>query len=147
MLTELCAELNNYFLTHHDADIYLGEYTIEGGTITLTDDIVIDGQYFRIVGSRLNDGVYQYPATGLADEKFDGAIWAMSVPPTFIALAEEIAGWVDANATALAGPYASESFGGYSYTKASTKNGGGGAYGWQDQFATRLNPYRRLPGI
>lgn len=147
MLTELCAELNNYFLTHHDADIYPDEYTIEGGTITLTDDIVIPGQYFRIVGSRLNDGVYQYPANGLADEKFEGAIWAMSVPPAFIALAEEIESWVDANATALAGPYQSESFGGYSYTKASTKNGSGGAYGWQDQFATRLNPYRRLPGI
>lgn len=146
MLTELCAELNNYFLTHKDADVHCGVYSIVDGTLNLTEQGIIPGQYFRIVGSRLNDGVYQYPVTDLSDETFDGAIWAMSVPPSFIALAEEIAGWVEANGAALAGPYTSESFAGYSYSKASTRSGAG-AYGWQDQFATRLNPYRRLPGI
>lgn len=143
MLTELCAELNNYFLTHKEADIHPGSYVIEGGAIALPDGLAIPGQYIRIVGSRLNDGVYQYPVTGLSDEAFEGAVWAMSVPPTIVALAEEIAGWVEANGNAIAGPYVSESFGGYSYSKASSKSGG--AYGWQDQFATRLNPYRRLP--
>lgn len=147
MLTELCAELNNYFIIHHEADIYTGEYKIENGTIDLTEQDIIPGQYFRIVGSKLNDGVYKYPVDGLQDETFDGAIWSMSVPPSFVALAEEIAGWVETNGKALAGPYASESFAGYSYTKAGTRNGTGGAYGWQDQFATRLNPYRRLPVI
>ena len=143
MLTELCAELNNYFLTHKEADMHPGQYSITEGTLVLPDGLAIPGQYIRIVGSRLNDGVYQYPATGLADETFTGSVWTMSVPPTIVALAEEIAGWVEQNQNAIAGPYTSESFGGYSYSKASSK--GGGAYGWQDQFATRLNPYRRLP--
>lgn len=35
MLTELCAELKNYFLRDIDADIHYGEYTISGGSIDL----------------------------------------------------------------------------------------------------------------
>jgi hypothetical protein len=71
----------------------------------------------------------------------------MSVPPAVLALAEEIDTWRAANADALSSPYQSESFGGYSYSKASGGGAGGSgsaAYGWQDQFAARLAPYRRL---
>lgn len=144
ILTELCAELNNYFLTHKDSDIHPGKYSIVNGELILPDDMVANGQHIRIVGSRLNDGVYQYPVTGLSDEEFNGAIWVMSIPPSFIALAEEIEGWIDTVGIKMAsGPYTSESFAGYSYSKAVGRNGG--AYTWQDQFATRLNPYRRLP--
>ena len=140
MLTIICADIKNYFLTNREKDIYPGQYVIEDGTIELP--FLKDGQYFRIAGSRLNDGVYQYPVTGLHDEAWAGTIWVMSVSPAFIALAEEIAGWVDANAEATANPYTSESFAGYSYSKAAGRSGG--AFSWQDQFATRLNPYRRL---
>ena len=143
MLTELCAELKNYFLRDRNADIHYGEYTISGGSIDLP--FLLDGQYFRIVGSVLNDGVYQYPAFGLADEEFSGAVWAMAVPPSVIALAADIEAWNTANADALASPYTSESFGGYSYTKASGESfNGSGAYTWRDQFASRLAKYRRL---
>lgn len=142
MLTELCAELRNYFLRDREADIHYGEYTISGGSIDLP--FLLDGQYFRIVGSVLNDGVYQYPANGLADETFTGAVWAMAVPPTVIALAAEIEAWTTNNADALANPYTSESFGGYSYTKASGNSASGGAYSWKDQFASSLSKWRRL---
>lgn len=142
MLTELCAELKNYFLRNRDADIHYGEYTISDGSIDLP--FLLDGQYFRIVGSVLNDGVYQYPADGLADEVFTGAVWAMAVPPAVIALAAEIAAWNTNNADALANPYTSESFGGYSYTKASGNSASGGAYSWKDQFASSLSKWRRL---
>lgn len=140
MLTVICAEIRNYFLAHREEDIHSGEYTIEDGSIEL--DFLRDGQYFRIVGSALNDGVHQYPATLLKDETFKGSIWAMSVPPSFVALAAEIEDWVSANTSALASPYQSESFGGYSYSKATGSNGRG--YSWQDQFATRLNAFRRI---
>ena len=141
MLTELCAELKNYFLRDREADIHYGEYTISGGSIDLP--FLLNGQYFRIVGSVLNDGVYQYPADGLADEVFTGAVWSMAVPPSVVDLAADIEAWNEKNAEALASPYTSESFGGYSYTKASGNSVGGG-YSWQDQFASRLAKWRRL---
>ncbi len=143
MLTELCAELKNYFLRDRDADIHYGEYTISGGSIDLP--FLLDGQYFRIVGSVLNDGVYQYPVSDLAEEEFAGAVWAMAVPPAVIALSADIEAWNEKNAEALASPYTSESFGGYSYTKASGNSAGGsGGYTWKDQFASRLAKWRRL---
>lgn len=142
MLTELCAELKNYFLRDRESDIHSGTFTIENGSIEALP-FLLEGQYFRIVGSLLNDGVYQYPATGLADETFSGAVWAMAVPPAVIALAGEIEAWKAENAETLDSPFASESFGGYSYSKG-TSVSGTGAYTWQDHFASRLNPWRRL---
>ena len=142
MLTELCAELKNYFLRDREADIHYGEYTISGGSIDLP--FLLDGQYFRIVGSVLNDGVYQYPADGLTDEEFTGAVWAMAVPPAVIALAADIEAWNEKNAEALASPYTSESFGGYSYSLKSGSSSGGASLTWRDQFASRLAKWRRV---
>lgn len=143
MLTELCAELKNYFLRDELKDIHHGDYTISGGSVDLP--FLIPGQYFRIVGSVLNDGVYQYPASGLSDETFSGAVWAMAVPPAVVALAAEIEAWNAKNEETLSSPYVSESFGGYSYTKATTGGvGTNGAFTWKDQFGSRLNKYRRL---
>lgn len=140
MLTNICADLKNYFL--HEDSIHNGRFDIEDGSITLP--FLQNGQYFRIVGSALNDGVYQYPIDGnkynLADETFTGAIWAMYVPPAFVSLVAEIDTWVKANAAAINSPYASESFGGYSYSKDSS----GGGVTWQKHFARRLKAYRRL---
>ncbi len=94
-----------------------------------------------------NDGVHRYndPTDALIDESFTGAVWAMAVPPAVIALAADIEAWNEKNAEALASPYTSESFGGYSYTKATTGGvGTNGAFTWRDQFATSLNKWRRL---
>lgn len=143
MLTELCAELKNYFLKDAAKDIHYNTFTIADGSMESLP-FLQNGQYFRIVGSVFNDGVYQYPAVGLADETFTGSIWAMAVPPAVVALAAEIDAWNDKNADTLASPYTSESFGGYSYTKASGNSGSGGAYSWKDQFASRLSKWRRL---
>ena len=140
MLSTVCAEIRNYFLPHREGDIHGGTYTIEDGNIDA--DFLLEGQYFRIVGSVLNDGVYQYPAEDLVDETFEGSVWAMSVPPSFIDLVDEIDDWCSKNEDALASPYTSESFGGYSYTKGAKSNGGG--YSWVDHFSTRLNAYRRI---
>ena len=138
MLTELCAELRNYFEVPNGR--YFGKFTISGGIIAPLD-FLQEGQYFRIVGSVFNDGVYQYPATSLTDEVFEGAVWAMAVPPTLIALAAEIEAYNDSDA-GKASPYTSESFGGYSYTKATDANGA--PIGWQKAFASRLNKWRKL---
>lgn len=143
MLTELCAELRNYFLRDAAKDIHYNTYTIADGSMESLP-FLQDGQYFRIAGSVFNDGVYQYPAAGLADETFTGSIWAMAVPPTVIALAAEIDEWKTKNAKTLASPFTSESFESYSYSKGTGGVSGNGAYSWQNQFASQLSRWRRL---
>lgn len=138
MLSELCAEVRNYFCT--EQDIHYGTFEIVGGSISPLD-FLQDGQYFKITGSTFNDGVYQYPTNTLTDEKFVGSVWAMRVPPAFIALAEDIKKYQESEA-AMPTAYTSESFGGYSYTKATDENGV--AASWQTVFAKRLNKWRRL---
>lgn len=142
MIGQVCAEVKNYFI-QKDVDIHASNYTVTNGQIGPVP-FLKDGQYYRIVGSMLNDGVYQHGVddTALSDEEFFGAVWAMRVPRDFVALCEEIQAWDVQNGEALSGPYSSESFGGYSYSKATGSDGG--AYTWRDQFRTRLNAYRRL---
>ena len=138
MLTEICAELRNWFVVPDG--VHIGTYTISGGSIAPLD-FLQEGQYFRIVGSVFNDGVHQYPASDLTDEQFHGAVWAMSLPPDFIALSAEIKAYNESDA-GKPSPFTSESFGGYAYTKATDANGA--PIGWQKAFASRLNKYRKL---
>lgn len=138
MLTELLAEIRNYFEVPNGR--HFGTFTISGGSIAPLD-FLQECQYFRIVGSVFNDGVYQYPATSLTDEVFEGAVWAMRLPPAVIALSAEIEEYCNSD-DGKASPYTSESFGGYSYTKATDANGA--PIGWQKAFASRLSRWRKL---
>lgn len=149
-LTDLCRELNNWnFYTQVD-DIpkIEGTYTISGGAIDLSalveDGLLVSGQYFRIIGSALNDGVYSYPANGLESETFNGWIWCLKIPAEVVNKVTEINNWLTANQQTVDSPFQSESFGGYSYTKAAKKGGSGGAYGWQDQFSSFMNKWRKV---
>lgn len=132
MIDAICASLRNYFVV----EIVDGEYTVTDREITLP--FLAAGQFFRVVGSVFCDGVYRCGDKLPADETFDGAIWAMAIPPTLEELAAEIEEWKAKNADVLASPYQSESFGGYSYTK------GSDSASWQGVFAKRLNRWRKL---
>jgi hypothetical protein len=137
MLTELCAELRNYFVV----EIHEGRFTIDGGKIAPLD-FIQENQYFRIVGSVFNDGVYKNTADlELTNENFSGSVWSMAVPPSVIDLAEEIKKYNESD-EAKPSAYTSESFGGYSYSKATDENGA--PMGWKKVFASRLKPYRRI---
>lgn len=143
MLAELCQELHNWF----EVEKFFGEFEIVDGSLIV--DGLQQGQYFRIIGSVFNDGVYQYPATDLTDEVFDGAVWAMAIPSEVVALAAAIDEWRAKNETAdsaAMSPFQSESFGGYSYTKGSGGNssGGGSGVGWQEVFCNKLNRWRKM---
>lgn len=142
MLDELCAEIRNYFVQSEN-DKHAGTYTINGGTFSPPLDFLKAGQYFRVVGSALNDGVYKNDGCGvLTDETFDGAVWAMSVPPAVVALADRIKAYTDSDA-AKPTPFVSESFGGYSYSKG--QNAAGAANNsWQAVFADELRKWRRI---
>ena len=135
-LTNLCAELRNYFETKKR----FGTFTISGGSIS-PSDFLLDGQYFRIVGSVFNDGVHRHPAHDLTDETFDGAVWAMAVPPAVIDLATEIEEYNKSD-VGKPSPYISENFGGYGYTKATDENGL--PAGWRSVFRSELNKWRKL---
>jgi len=132
MIDAICASLRNYFVV----EIVDGEYTVTDREITLP--FLAAGQFFRVVGSVFCDGVYRCGDKLPADETFDGAIWAMAIPPTLEELAAEIEEWKQKNAEAINSPYQSESFGGYSYTK------GSDSASWQGVFAKRLNRWRKL---
>ena len=94
-----------------------------------------------------NDGLHQYPAVDLTDETFTGSVWALAVPKAVIDLSVEIEAWQEKNGEAVASPYQSESFGGYSYTKRSAGSDSGTLNGWQDAFRGRLNDWRKLKGV
>lgn len=148
MIGEICAEIKNYFVL--EGDIHVGDWEISDGQISPSLDFPTE--YIRIVGSRLNDGVYKVSelATKLKNETFHGGIWIMSPPAAFLALVSEIEEWQDVNGgvnSTNMSPYTSESFGGYSYSKASGGNidtGGAAVPTWQTQYANRLKIYRRI---
>lgn len=147
ILTELCQELRNWF--DRDQKKWIGKVTITDGEITVNDAEIelLEGQYYRVIGSLLNDGVYQYPVAELSDEEFNGAVWSMAIPPSVADLASEIDTWCENNADKINSPYQSESFGGYSYSLksgGSVSSGGSGGFGWRTQFADRLNRWRKL---
>ena len=135
MLETVLMYLNNWFAVGRYDDTYI----IEDGKLTLP--FLVNGQYFRIVGSLFNDGVYRYPAD-LTNETFDGSVWALALPKSLLSTVDEITAWQAKNGDS--GPYTSESFGGYSYSKAT--NSKGVSVGWRDVFAAQLAPWKKPAG-
>lgn len=136
MLEKILSYLNNYFEVS-DEPPKPEKYTISNGTLLL--DGVSDGQYVRIFGSVFNDGVYQYPLSGLTDEVFTGYVIPLAVPREVVSLADDISEWTKSNQPTA---FTSESFGGYSYSKATGANGT--AVTWREVFASDLAPYRKM---
>lgn len=140
MLEQILDHIHNYFVK----EVVSGKFTISEG---IQLDFLQEGQYFKIVGSVLNDGIYMYPASDLIDEEFDGEIWAMAVPRAVIALASEIEDWNEKFGDSAVSPFQSESFGGYSYTKKSGGSQSESGYDpsdWRSVFRSRLNNWRKI---
>lgn len=152
-ISEYCDYCNNYFLKDYIkyTDIYTGTFTISNHQFVSPSFSLKAGQYFRIKGSDLNDGVYcntEASLALLADEEFNGQVWLMSVPRAFIALCNDVAAWRTKNESlnsANMSVFQSETVQGvYSYTKGNG-NGGSGSASWQSikVFTDRFIPYRR----
>lgn len=143
----VCSYLRNWF--DQNQPHYSGTVTITNGALSETYGLKA-GQYFRIVGSSLNDGVYQYSVTALHDEEFSGLIAPMAIPASVLEIMGKIEAWVtkyaDVNCVNMS-PFNSESFGGYSYSKSSggagdsTKDKSGT---WQGAFGAELQPWRKM---
>ena len=140
MLERVLTFIHNWFPVAYKRD----RWEVVGGTLDLP--FVQEGQYFRIVGSVFNDGLHQYPVEGLQDEEFTGEIWALAVPKAVVEISEEIEEWNEKHGDAADSPFNSESFGGYTYSKGTTASSKEDVSlnGWQQAFASRLTPWRKL---
>jgi len=154
-LTDLCEKLRNWF----DVDRHFGTFAIENGTIDL--DFIREGQFYRLIGSK-QDGIYMFngdylefikkittdnngefivEADKIADETYKGALWELNIPKNFILQYANMCDWETKNADVLNSPFQSESFGGYSYSKA---NGSNGSLTVWDNFASDLARWQKI---
>lgn len=133
MLEQVMREVRNYFPSSYHS----GTFTIEDSIIS--PSLLVEDQYFLIEGSAFNDGVYKYGEGELVNETFDGHITILTPPKAFLQLVAEIESYQTKYGEVS--PYTSESFGGYSYTKATGSNGG--SISWADAFSKRLNAWRK----
>ena len=139
MLESVLEWLKNWF----EVSCFEGDFSIKGGELAPPyDGFLQNGQYFRIIGSVFNDGLYQWPTSTLSDEQFNGTIWTLAIPKSLISISSEMEEWQSKNRNN--GPYLSESFGGYNRTMATGKNGK--MLTVFDVFAERLAPYRKAGG-
>lgn len=136
-LTEVMRACNNWFIV---TGCY-GSFEIAEGQIVFPFEITSNYNYFKIQGSALNDGVHSI-GEALGDEKFTGTVFLMRVPKEFLLLINEIEEYQDKYKDSCTSPFQSESFGGYSYTKAT--NASGGTFTWKDAFKDRLRMWRKL---
>lgn len=154
MLETILGDIHNYFPIPNAQRA--GTFQIVSGT--LKADFLMKGQYYRIMGSVFNDGLHRYEYDGikdetgsgndvhpdmreLKDETFTGYVIPLAIPYTVIELAHEIKLWRENNPDT---DKVSESFGGYSYSRAqSTTNGTSTSGGWKAVFGDRLNKWRR----
>lgn len=153
-MTEVCQYLKNWF--DRGQNKFYGEFTIANGSITSAEHGNMglkEGQYYRIVGSALNDGVWRNPeeegTVSLRDETFEGAVWLMAIPPAVVSISNQIDQWTEKYGAIdgpMMSPYSSESFGGYSYTKSQGGTGTNGVpvNGWVNVFGTQLARWKKL---
>lgn len=128
-------EVHNFF----ERGSISGSISISGGVVSPD----INAPYVYIKGSSYHDGFWEIAGTSLVgdsspDETFTGCVWLLYPPRDFLALCQQVA---EFEAKTPAGAVKSESLEGYSVTFANGKNG---LLTWQEAYAFRLRPYRRM---
>lgn len=145
-LTDLCRKTRNWFdKKRHfgifDLDSEL-DFACEGQFYRLIGDVTADGQCLYVdYVCTYTDGNFKVYGAETAHGILNGAIWEMSVPTDFLELYEKMTAWEEKNADILNSPFQSESFGGYSYSRASGKNGSLTVW---DNFADEIARYQKL---
>lgn len=144
MLEEILAYLHNWFIV----DTQHGKFAVKDGILTGCSLPLFDGQRVRISGSAAWDGVWTWHTGGplcdsddkttenRADEQFAGTLNSLGIPWELVKRSQEIKAWTLENAKTINSPYQSESFNGYSYSKAVTADGG--AFDWRAMFGREL---------
>lgn len=143
-MADVMRYLNNYF----DKGYIDGKFEVSDDGVLSPTDGIVSGQYIAIEGSINHDGVYPCTDGWLGydeeipfGEEFQGRVWLLHPPASFVKLCRRISDF-QKESEKVSGPYTSESFAGYSYSKATSKSGG--AVTWQETFERELMPYRRM---
>lgn len=136
-LTEVMRACNNWF----DITSYYCSFEIAEGHIVFPFEIASNYNYLKIQGSAGNDGVHAKDEE-LNDESFIGTVELLRVPNDFLSLVKDIETYQEKYKVSCTNPFQSESFGGYSYTKAT--NASGGIFTWKDAFKDQLRMWRKL---
>lgn len=128
-------EVNNFF----ERGSIQGEISIHGGVVSPE----VAAPYIFVKGSSFHDGLHQLTDSAITgdsgtDETFSGCIWLLYPPAHFLEVCRQVAAF---EAATPAGALQSESLNEYSYTRATGKNG---VLTWQEAYALRLRPYRRM---
>ena len=165
---EVLAYLNNFFVYTYAPHVYVDIASVAGAsTITLADesyeftdyalDIRVD-QYIRIVGTRLNDGVYKVSAVGdnsvtvnstLLDEESDQdldyvTIYELNIPQKLLSLVDEMITWeASSSSPVTVGNIQSEKLGPHSITYAKTGSSNKPVTVF-DVFGGRLKRWRKV---
>jgi len=143
-ITKLMRECNNYFASWGE----YGNYKVENNVLEVRGTY-FKGQYVRVMGSIMNDGVYKVESyvdskitlQNLTDEEFCGYIYSLSVPKDFIFLSEQIEEYtssIDIKKINIT----SESFNNYSKSIATGQNGS--VLKWQDIFNGDIQVYKKI---
>lgn len=138
ILEDVLGYIHNWFVRD---TIPVDDCTIEDGALPGSVPIP-DGVWYRIQGSYLNEGMHLKGDDNLTDETFSGTITTHVIPAPLLAVCEEVSEWHAKYGAESNSPYQSESFGGYSYTKASGSGEASG--GWQSAFGGRFRKWRKL---
>lgn len=139
-MTNTIAAVMRHIRNYFERECYEGEITITGGVVSPR----INAPFAFIQGSAYHDGVKRMISgvienNNAPDETFTGRVWYLHPPDDFLALCGKIAEY---EAKTPVGALVSESLEGYSYSRATGRNGG--VQEWQDAFAARLAPFRRM---
>lgn len=143
MLMDVLIHIKHFY----PVEMIEGEFLLENGTIILPTDIEID-QYILIIEPRSKSTLFLVSARSGQSynvipeiEVTDGIVKKVAVldiPITLVNLSKEIEDWQKKNGSKS---YVSESFGGWSGSVATGRNG---VQTWQEHFADRLMPFMRL---
>lgn len=134
--------INNYYAKTKE----LGIITIKDNKIELKGTY-IPNQYILVRGSILNDGLYKIntledkmiAVTGAINEVFEGVIYALAIPKEIIEMQTELK---ELESKYEPSVYQSESFGNYSYSLATNKQGE--TMSPFDYLVPRLIAYRKI---
>lgn len=139
---QVMRSIHNYFESGYRAT----QYRVQSGQLT-PSEVFAPGMYIAITGSVFHDGVWQigpdgylvdYPETGM-DETFYGRVYFLRPPHDFLETCKHIAEFAQNTPVSAV---QSESFGEYSVTEKTGKNGG--VLTWQEAFADDLREHYRM---
>lgn len=145
LIEQVMLHLHNRF----DAGSHKAKVKAEGGSASGLGSVP-DGAWYWVDGTTFNDGLHRQGVSDWTDEEAACTVTVCAVPKALLCVVSDIAEWREANRAAslkaAASPYTSESFDGYSYSLRGDLAGSDGSSlsDWQAQFASRLNPWRKI---